>query len=252
VVICSGTGIPRGFYADYAGFLAGQGFEVVTLDYRGIGGSRPRRLRGFEATMRAWGEFDVDAALRWARAELRPERLLVVGHSAGGWLTALAPTNREVDGMIAVASMSGYWGHMRSPEKFRLALLWHLAPLVVRALGYLPGELGTQEDLPMGVALEWARWCRRRDYFFSDPTLDAAARLARLNCAVRAYQFDDDPWGTPAAVQAMLAGYTNATVELRGISPAAIGVRAVGHLGFFRRRVGARLWPETADWLASS
>lgn len=252
VLICSGTGIPRGFYAAYASFLADRGFDALTFDYRGIGGSRPERLRGFAASMRAWGELDAAAALTWLRAELQPSRLLVVGHSAGGWLTALAPNNHAVDGMIAVASMSGYWGNMKSPERWRLALIWHVLPTIVHAIGYLPGTLGTKEDLPKGVALEWARWCRQRGYFFDDPRFDARARLATLTCTVRAYQIADDPWGTPAAVQAMHRGYSRAAVETVQVAPGAIGARAIGHFGFFRQQIGGPLWPETAEWLGEA
>lgn len=253
VLICSGTGIPRRFYAAYAEFLAGHGFDAVTFDYRGIGDSRPESLRGFAATMREWGERDVAAAIEGVRAELRPGRLLVVGHSAGGWLTALAPNNDAVDAMIAVASMSGYWGNMKSPERYRLAVIWHvLVPLVVRVFGYLPGHFGTKEDLPKDVALEWARWCRMRRYFFDDRRFDAQARMAGLACPIRAYQIADDPWGTPAAMHAILNAYTHATVDYVEVLPAAIGVGAIGHFGFFRRHVGGALWAETAGWLASA
>jgi predicted alpha/beta hydrolase len=252
VLICSGTGIPRGFYAAYARFLASHGLDVVTFDYRGIGGSRPPSLKGFEATMRAWGELDVAAAVAWAHARFQPTKLLVVGHSAGGWLTALAPNSRAVDAMLSVASMSGYWGHMQSPEKYRLALIWYLGvPLVARIFGFLPGHLGTKEDLPKGVALEWARWCRRPEYFFADPSFDARARLADLTCAIRAYQFADDPWGTPMAMRAMLDGYGSTSIEYLEVTPAAVGATAIGHFGFFRQQIGAGLWPQTLQWLVT-
>ncbi|MEM8931402.1 MAG: alpha/beta hydrolase, partial [Acidobacteriota bacterium] len=51
LVVNSGTGIPRRFYARFAAHAAARGFVVLTYDYRGIGGSRPNSLRGFEARM---------------------------------------------------------------------------------------------------------------------------------------------------------------------------------------------------------
>ena len=39
ILINIGTGIPRQFYAAFAGHLASRGFTVLTYDYRGIGGS---------------------------------------------------------------------------------------------------------------------------------------------------------------------------------------------------------------------
>ncbi len=47
VLLNSGTGIPRQFYAAFARHLAERGFVVLTYDYRGLGGSdKPRDARG--------------------------------------------------------------------------------------------------------------------------------------------------------------------------------------------------------------
>ena len=59
VVITAATGVKRQYYDSYARFLAGEGFRVVTFDYRGVGGSRPTSLKGYEATAMQWGERDV-------------------------------------------------------------------------------------------------------------------------------------------------------------------------------------------------
>src|SRR3954468_20862539 len=40
VVVASATGVLRGYYTAFASWLAGQGFAVVTFDYRGMGDSR--------------------------------------------------------------------------------------------------------------------------------------------------------------------------------------------------------------------
>src|SRR6516165_2350916 len=50
VLLGSATGVPRLFYARFARFLASRGLSTLTLDYRGVGGSAPPRLRGFRAT----------------------------------------------------------------------------------------------------------------------------------------------------------------------------------------------------------
>src|SRR5690349_6488382 len=83
VVVHSATAVPRAYYARFARFLAGHGFTVVTYDYRGIGGSRPRRLRGFEARMRDWAQQDAAGVIEWIDSR-RASRLVAVGHSFGG------------------------------------------------------------------------------------------------------------------------------------------------------------------------
>jgi predicted alpha/beta hydrolase len=54
VLVASATAVPRKIYRGFASYLAERGFAALTLDYRGIGGSRPPSLRGFRARMRDW------------------------------------------------------------------------------------------------------------------------------------------------------------------------------------------------------
>ena len=46
------TGIKKEFYLRLAQYLAECGFVVVVYDCRGIGGSRPNSLKGFNASLR--------------------------------------------------------------------------------------------------------------------------------------------------------------------------------------------------------
>ena len=93
VLINSATAVKRGYYDRFARYLAGEGLTVLTYDYRGIGGSRPRRLSRFPARLRQWAEEDQGGALDWITSNLQPRKILVVGHSVGGQIVGLAPGN---------------------------------------------------------------------------------------------------------------------------------------------------------------
>jgi predicted alpha/beta hydrolase len=84
VLINSATAVPRKIYRGFAGYLAQQGFAVVTYDYRGTGGSRPASLRGFNVRMRDWAALDVTGAIDHMRAVWPKLPLCAVGHSFGG------------------------------------------------------------------------------------------------------------------------------------------------------------------------
>ena len=45
-LIASATAVPRGFYGRFAAYLAERGFDTLTFDCRGIGGSRPEFVAG--------------------------------------------------------------------------------------------------------------------------------------------------------------------------------------------------------------
>ncbi|MBL4686145.1 MAG: alpha/beta fold hydrolase, partial [Nannocystaceae bacterium] len=103
-VINSATAVPRRFYRHFAGALVEAGYRVVTYDYRGIGGSRPRQLRGFSAKMRDWGLQDMAGVLDWVRTEHDDARILLVGHSVGGQVAGMLDNVEGIEGMVTFSA----------------------------------------------------------------------------------------------------------------------------------------------------
>ncbi len=249
VLVASATAVPRQYYARFAGYLAARGFRVMTFDYRGIGGSRPRSLRGFECRMRDWAALDLSAAVDFAAREAGAP-LGYVGHSYGGQALGLLPNNQKVSRALFVAAQVGYWRLFPPPENWRVYFMLNVAgPLVAHTLGYVPGRLGVGEDLPKGVFLEWAGWCMKPNYLFDDETLDARKNFPNYHGALRSIGMADDAWAPPVAVGKLLAGYTGTAPEHVTIAPADIGEQKIGHFGYFRQQAGEKLWPAAADWL---
>lgn len=248
VVIASATGVRRRYYDAFAGWLASRGTRVVTFDYRGIGGSRPKRLAGFEATLVDWAERDLAGIVEWAASEHGAGRVSLVGHSVGGQLVGLLPDPSLLGAVVMVGSQSGdyrLWPGVA--ERAWFGALWHaVVPGVASTLGYLPGSLGIGEDLPAGVAREWAAWCRTPGYVVGGNNAGRRALYRRVEAPILAFGFDDDDYAPPAAVSALLALYENATVRRRQVSRAE---HRVGHFGFFRERFRSTLWREAASFL---
>jgi predicted alpha/beta hydrolase len=62
-LVAPAMGVPRAFYAPFGSHLAESGIAALTVDYRGIGGSRNGTLRGFRAELHDWAEQDLAGAL---------------------------------------------------------------------------------------------------------------------------------------------------------------------------------------------
>lgn len=247
VVIASATGVRRAYYDAFASFLAARGHDVLTFDYRGIGGSRDASVR---PKMHEWGEQDLAGVIAHAAERLgaRDGTVAVVGHSVGGQLVGLVPEPARVRRFVAVAAQSGDFRLWPLATRLAMAALWYgLVPGVTRAVGYLPGALGIGEDLPPGVALEWAAWCRTPGYLVGGPGSSRLARYERMTAPVLAFSFDDDPYAPPAAVDALLALYRRAPVDRRAVARADVG--PIGHFGFFRDRFRRSLWEDAARFL---
>ena len=247
VLVNSATAVPRRFYQRFARYLQQHGWSVLTYDYRGIGGSKPRSLRGFGATMRDWTFLDMTAAVDWIGRELAPKRFFAVGHSFGGQTFGMVENAANVDAMVGVSAQSGHWRLQGGREPWRVRLIVTVViPLLSRLFGFFPWSwFARGEDLPKGVALEWAGWCRSRNYLLDDETLPLE-RYRRFEAPVLAYSIEDDDWGTRRAVDEMMRAYGKVT--RRHVAPGDYGLARLGHTGFFRE--GAEpLWREMVKWL---
>lgn len=254
VLVSGAYATPRRYYDAYARYLAGRGFTVLTYDYRGVGGSRAPGWRGEPPSQTHWGERDLAAAIDWLAARTPGQRLVMVGHSAGGYLLGMAPNHDRVAALLAVATQSGYW---RLREGWRRAVSYlffrFLLPAGARLAQRWPALARGPFAAPLGAALEWARWGLHPRYF-SDAR-GQALRFAfdRVTAPVRLYQFSDDTfYAPPRAVEAVRDFYARAPVEIVRRRPGDYGLEQVGHFGFFRARMPRAAWDETAQWLTAS
>lgn len=236
ILLNSGTGIPRTYYTGVAAYLADQGYVVLTYDFRGVGGSRPNSLAGFQATKRDWGKLDMTAAFDRLLRDFPDIPHYVFGHSVGGQLLALMDNADAIDGVISYGSGFGYWGNIKGSYRYFVAAMWYIGiPLFTSLFRYLPAKrfkLG--EDLPSGVAHDWARWGKRPDYFIGE--LGTHPGFSKLNCPWVALLAEDDEVATEANARPLYDLYPNADVNLRIIRPSEFDVKELGHMSFFSRK----------------
>ncbi len=247
LIVNGATGVPRHFYRAFATHLVRRNWAVLTFDYRGIGDSAPRSLRGFDAGIRDWALHDMPAAIDWVGETLSPKRVFAIGHSFGGQTLGLCENAGRIDAMVAVSAQSGYWGVQPGAERLRVGVAVNvIIPLLTRVIGYFPWRwFASAEDLPRNVALEWARWCRQRNYLLDDTSLPLH-RYKDFEAPVLAYSIDDDGWGSSRSVDEMMHAYVNVT--RRHLIPAEYRLERLGHMGAFRRG-SEGLWDEFAGWL---
>jgi predicted alpha/beta hydrolase len=123
-----------------------------------------------------------------------------------------------------------------------MATLWHAAiPLFNAVLGYLPmSRIAGGEDIPRGVAAQWARWGR-------DPL--GGHEAFRYSRPLRAYAIADDGYAPRRGVEALVGMFPRARAEVLHVAPADLGVPAIGHFGAFREAFRDSLWAEWREWL---
>lgn len=250
-IIHCGAGIRAQRYRRFASFLAQSGVPTLTYDYRGIGASRPRALRGFRATIQDWAEYDCAGAIAWLRDRYPRAEITGIAHSIGALLVGGAHNATQQARLVLVGGHTGYYGDYHPRYRLPMTAVWHaLMPAMTLVMGYFPARrLGLGEDLPARVALQWAG--RRAPDLRPNETgpgyervqvlLDRCASLQRPALLV---SVSDDAFATAAGVKRLLSFYPRLfPLEHMQISPADAGTRRIGHFGFFGRHAGAALWP---------
>jgi predicted alpha/beta hydrolase len=258
VIINPATSVRCRYYFRFAAFLVRHGFDAVAYDYRGIGESRPARLRGFDAGWLDWGRLDCEAVLRHAARAFPGQPIDVVAHSIGGFVLGLAESNHRVRRVFTMGAQFAYWRDYAPAHRVRMIARWHVVmPLIASMFGYFPGKrLGWLEDTPKGVVRDWALSRARFEHTWRGrsaarhPDRQALVRqFAAVTAPMLAVSVTDDEFGTIAAVERLLAYFRRSPRTHLRIAPASIGEPAIGHFGFFNSRFEEKLWRIPLEWL---
>jgi predicted alpha/beta hydrolase len=249
LIVAGATGVQQRFYRRFAEYASQRGFSVLTLDYRGIGGSKPESLKGFKMSYQDWGFLDLTAAVEYMDDGTTP--LYWIGHSFGSQALGLIPNHHKVTAAYCFGVGAGWTGWMHWLEAIKVQLLWSfILPLIVSCKGYMAWSLlGMGDDLPLGVYREWRRWCAYPNHLFDDPKMAAVARCyseVKVPCIFA--NATDDRWAPPASRDAFIKGYSRAPLMVRDLAPNKTQ-GSIGHMGYFRETF-TPFWDEALDWFA--
>ncbi|MET3133290.1 putative alpha/beta hydrolase [Oxalobacteraceae bacterium GrIS 1.11] len=250
LVIGPAMAVPQTFYANFAAFLARQGYRVWTFDYRGMGESASGPMRDCKADISDWITRDFEAVLRRADAAADDLPLFVLGHSLGGQTAPLLPSIARVAGLINIAVGSGAVRHNQPKVRRSTPLLWYvLTPLLCALFGYFPGRrIGIVGDIPRRAMQQWRRWCLTPDYLLSGEP-GAREAYARVSCPVLGVTVSDDELLLESGSRLLHEAYSNAQVDYRVLDPRQFDLPRIGHFGFFKANQETILWPLVGDWL---
>jgi predicted alpha/beta hydrolase len=248
VMIIAPTGeLTKKFYDPFARFMQQNGFTVITFDYRGMGSSAPEELKGYKASMHQWAVLDIDSVILYAKNNYANHEIIYVGHCIGGETVGLAQASQYINKLILVNSALSCKKFWSLRHRFKVsgmkAAIWTLSKL----FGYFPGKrIGYAENLPGGVMNEWAGWCSMPNGLFD---LFPDNNYRKLQIPLLAYSFSDNPHSPPKAVEELLNHFAAAFITWRHLRPKDIGLKKVGHSGFFEPFMETRLWGKMLDWI---
>ena len=248
VMIIAPTGeMTKKFYDPFACFMRQKGFTVLTFDYRGMGSSAPEDLKGYRANMHQWAVQDIDAVILYAKNNFANSGIIYVGHCIGGEIVGLAQASQYINKLVLVNSALSCRKFWSFRHRFKVSGMKPVIRLMSKWFGYFPGKkIGYAENLPGGVMNEWADWCSMPNGLFD---LFPDNNYRKLQIPLLAFSFSDNPHSPPKAVQELLNHFSAAYITWHHLKPENVGLKKVGHSGFFEPMMEKRTWEMMIDWL---
>lgn len=245
VLICPATGITKNFYHAFAEWLNQQGYQVLVFDFRGIGESLHGKLKHSNASINDWGIYDIPAAIEALLSRTQSQKVIIIGHSAGGQLLGIASNYHKVAKALTIAGSTGHVKGLKGKTRFLAPVMFNVIfPLSSFIKGYGATEfIGMGENLPKKVAKQWAEFCSKPGY-----VMNAIGKSIfvdyhqQIQCPITSFWATDDEIATYTNVKDLLRLYPNADTRLIELNPQQLGYKQIGHMLMFKKS-HQKIWP---------
>lgn len=250
LIVNSATGVRQQVYFNFANHLSKKGFTVLTYDYRGIGESKPKKMKGFVGSMRMWGSEDFAGISEYVFSKYSSFDVFCLGHSVGALIAGMNPDSLKIKKFVFIATQKAYVGNL----DFKTKLLAYSAfsvflPLSTNLLGYFPAHwFGLGETLPKGTAFDWQTLILNKKS--TNKLLESIPDYSKkLTQDVTILEIQDDSWVTRKGIESLMSEtYPNMNYRIRRILTSESQAGEIGHVNFFRS-YNEKLWQIIVDEL---
>lgn len=195
-------GTRASYYRTFASQLSAQGFNVLTVDWRGQGHSS---VRASYTTDFGYKEMidDVRELVTQVDHWFAGTKKIIIGHSLGGQIGSLfaARYAAMVDRLVLITSCSVYYRGWDKSTAYKLRVAGNTFYPVSRAIGYFPGgkvRFGGRESRT--VMKDWCRNALSGKYELTHSTYDYEKALQSLSKPVLSISVENDRLASKQAV----------------------------------------------------
>ncbi|QNS41186.1 alpha/beta hydrolase [Chryseobacterium manosquense] len=249
LIINSATGVKQQVYFSFAKYMSQSGFTVITYDYSGIGESKPKKMKGFQSSMRTWGTRDFKTLTEFIKKEYPQEAKFCLGHSVGALILGMNADSAIFRKFVFVATQDAYLGNLKLNIAVTALFGFGIAlPITTTLFGYFPAHwFGLGETLPKGVAYDWRTLIlhsKSTARLYEKNEVDFSKNLTQKTLIIHA---EDDPWVTQKGMENLLKNvYPNLLKTFKEIKISESEKKEIGHINFFRS-FNKKLWKIVLD-----
>lgn len=245
-----GTAAKKEFYLPFLEYLASHNYACCLWDYRGNGESAPPTLKNCNYNCQDYGIKDMPTIKDYLVNRFPNLPILLFGHSVGGQQAGFMHNLQGYIGMVGYAISTGYLKHM--PIRYRLLsnyFFFIFTPISIALTGYLAAKrFNIMEDLPKNVVREWRDWCMKKDYFFDPKYFGKTVPEGHFHdmpFPIHIFWATDDYISNKNSVPTFWSHiHSKHGINFTKITPQSIGAKSIDHFGFFKKRLGEKLWPK--------
>lgn len=247
-LICPAMAVKAQYYTPFAEALQTAGFNAVLMEMRGLGSSNKQPHKGDDFSYHHLVDIDWDLAVDTVRAAHPNSKIVLLGNSLGGQMSALymAANPQKVDALILIASCSVHYKAYKN--KLGTLLGTHTLAAAASLFGYAPGDkLGFAGKEAKGVIYDWAYNARSGKYRATGSANDFEALLSKVNKPVLSISLAKDQLAPKAACEALLAKLPNCDITHWHLSAQDLGLEKVSHYSWAKQP--APFVPRIQEWL---
>ncbi len=237
IVVLPALGVSASFYDPFAQALNEQGYNVVVVEQRGHGKSELRPSRSENFGFADILQEDIPAALDYACQHLPASRRVLIGHSLGGHLGAMACGlyPQLIDGLVLSACGSPWVRAYRGKTRLQIHLLQALVRLSGPLFGYYPGDrIGFGGREARQLMADWLHLARDNRYVATGLEQDLDIAVSQYTGPVLSLGHNDDELAPPRARQAVTDKFSQAQVSEALINRQQLG-RKADHYAWVRQ-----------------
>jgi predicted alpha/beta hydrolase len=160
VVLLPAMGVPAAFYEPFALELNRREFDALLVEIPGNGESRPRPSRRLDYGYRELLESYLPGLLESNAGQSRGRPRVLLGHSLGAQVGALAVATGSVrvDALVTVAGGHIHFRNWRGASAVKVWFGAHLFSALAAIFGHLPGQhLGFGGPQAPGLIRDWSQ-----------------------------------------------------------------------------------------------
>ncbi len=215
ILFLPALGVKAAYYDKFSTDLVEIGFNVITMDWRGLGHSSVRASRKVDFGYKEFIQ-DIDESIDFVHQEIPNTSIILAGHSLGGQLGALllCKKPKRAIGLIAIASCSVYYkgwtGRARLPLLFAGALFNPIAGI----LGYFPGKkMGFGGTEFKSVMNDWGDTLKTGKYRPKNDDFNYELEMPNATFPILAISIQHDNMAPHKAVEYLLKKYPNSRTK---------------------------------------